>query len=140
LALYFGLRQLKVARGFLDNDENLPNITSFSLAYKHEGSLSVSYWVTSGLTFTELHTSFPVYTLHFTLSDHFLFTLYTFSGGNFLEGAEEIFCSDRYYRLNTVLKKVKAHKRTKVLVLNDNGKREDLGIGIQGQRCYSLKL
>jgi len=90
-----------VPRGFLDNDENLPNITSFSLAYKHEGSLSVSYWVTSGLTFTKLHTSFPVY---------------TFSGGNFLEGGEEIFCSDRYYRLNTVLKKVKAHERTKVLL------------------------
>ncbi len=34
-------RQLKVARGFFDNDENLPNITSFSLAYKHEGSLSI---------------------------------------------------------------------------------------------------
>jgi hypothetical protein len=90
-----------VARGFFDNDENLPNMTSFSLAYKHEGSLSVSYWVTSGLTFMELHASFPIY---------------TFSAVNFLEGAEEIFCSDRYCRLDTVLKKVKVHEGTKVLV------------------------
>jgi hypothetical protein len=54
-------------------------------------------------------------------------------------GAEEIFCSDTYYRLDTVLKKVKVHDVTKVLVLNDNGKGEELGIAIKGQRYYSLK-